>query len=50
MLKVQNAVLYAYFEDITNPRMEGKISPKPTGIVMMDISAVLRGAESQQSP
>ena len=42
----ENALLYAYFEGLTDPRLEGKISHKLIDIVMIAISAVLSGAES----
>lgn len=46
MKKRENAILYAYFEGLTDPRMEGKISHNLIDIVMIAISAVLSGAES----
>lgn len=46
MKKHENAILYAYFEGLTDHRMEGKISHKLIDIVMIAISAVLSGAES----
>jgi predicted transposase YbfD/YdcC len=42
----ENAVLYAYFQGLTDPRMEGKISHKLIDIVMIAISGILSGAES----
>ena len=42
----EKAILYAYFDGLTDPRMEGKISHKLIDIVMIAISAVLSGAES----
>jgi len=44
--KPENAILYAYFAGLPDPRMEGKISHKFIDIVMIAISAVLSGAES----
>ncbi len=46
MQKPENAILYAYFQGLTDPRMEGKISHNLIDIVMIAISAVLSGAES----
>jgi predicted transposase YbfD/YdcC len=46
MQNPENSILYAYFEGLTDPRMEGKISHKLIDIVMIAISAVLSGAES----
>jgi|GEM_PF-1094583 hypothetical protein len=41
-----NAILYTYFQDLTDSRMEGRISHKLIDIVIIAISAVLSGAES----
>jgi predicted transposase YbfD/YdcC len=46
MQNPENAILYAYFTGLTDPRQEGKISHKLIDIVMIAISAVLSGAES----
>ena len=46
MKNQENAILYACFEGLPDPRMEGKISHKLIDIVMIAISAVLSGAES----
>ena len=46
MQNPESAILYAYFQGLTDPRMEGKISHKLIDIVMIAISAVLSGAES----
>ena len=46
MKNPENTILYAYFEGLPDPRMEGKISHKLIDIVMIAISAVLSGAES----
>ena len=46
MQNPENAILYAYFQGLTDPRMEGKISHKLIDIVLIAISAVLSGAES----
>lgn len=41
-----NAVLLAYFENLSDPRQQGKVEHKLIDIVMIAISAVLSGAES----
>ena len=46
MQNPENAILYAYFQGLTDPRQEGKISHKLIDIVMIAISAILSGAES----
>lgn len=46
MKNAEKAILYAYFEGLPDPRMEGKIRHKLIDIVMIAISAVLSGAES----
>ena len=46
MQNPEDAILYAYFEGLTDPRMAGKIRHKLIDIVMIAISAVLSGAES----
>jgi len=46
MQNPENTILYAYFQGLTDPRQEGKISHKLIDIVMIAISAILSGAES----
>ena len=42
----QNAILLAYFQNLSDPRQQGKVEHKLIDIVMIAISAVLSGAES----
>ncbi len=41
-----NAVLLAYFQNLSDPRQQGKVEHKLIDIVMIAISAILSGAES----